>query len=267
MRTILSGRMKDYDDKKRHRSMSALFDLSGKVALVTGGSRGLGLETVRTLARHGADVVIVSRKLESCEAAAREVEALGRRALPIAAHMGRWAEIDAMVERAYREFGRIDILVNNAGMSPVAPSSLETEEKLVDAVLALNFKGPFRLGAQIGTRMVAAGGGSIINVSSMGSVRPTPEIAPYAGAKAALNALTRAHAFEFAPTVRVNAILPGSFRTDVAQYWPADKEAQTPAVMRRFGEPDEICSTILYLASDASSFTTGAMIRVYGGRP
>jgi NAD(P)-dependent dehydrogenase (short-subunit alcohol dehydrogenase family) len=104
-------------------------------------------------------------------------------------------------------------------------------------------------------------------VSSAGSVRPTPEIAPYAGAKAALNALTRAHAFEYAPKVRVNAILPGSFRTDVAKHWPAGKEAGTPAVMKRFGEPDEIATTILYLASDRSSFTTGTLIRVDGGRP
>jgi NAD(P)-dependent dehydrogenase (short-subunit alcohol dehydrogenase family) len=247
--------------------MADAFDLTGKVALVTGGSRGLGREACLALAEHGADVIVVSRKLDACEAVAREVEAIGRRALPLACHVGRWAEIDAMVERAYEAFGRIDILVNNAGMSPVAPSSAETEEALVDAVIALNFKGPFRLSALVGSRMAAGAGGSIINVSSAGSVRPTPEIAPYAGAKAALNALTRAHAFEYAPKVRVNAILPGSFRTDVAKHWPAGKEAGTPAVMKRFGEPDEIATTILYLASDRSSFTTGTLIRVDGGRP
>jgi len=247
--------------------MDPLFDLTGKVALVTGGSRGLGREACLALASHGADVVIVSRKIEACVAVALEVEAFGRRALALSCHVGRWNDIDAMVDQAYAAFGRVDILVNNAGMSPVAPSSVETEEALVDAVIALNFKGPFRLSAQIGTRMAAGEGGSIINISSAGSVRPTPEIAPYAGAKAALNALTRAHAFEFAPKVRVNAILPGSFRTDVARHWPADKEARTPAVMRRFGEPDEIVTTILYLASDRSSFTTGTLIRVDGGRP
>jgi len=243
------------------------FDLTGKVALVTGGSRGLGREACLALATHGADVIVVSRKLEACEAVADEVRAIGRRALALACHVGRWAEIDAMVEQAYAAFGRIDILVNNAGMSPVAPSSAETEEALVDAVIALNFKGPFRLSALFGSRMAAGGGGSIINISSTGSVRPTPEIGPYAGAKAALNALTRAHAFEYAPKVRVNAILPGSFRTDVAKHWPADKEAATPAVMKRFGEPGEIATTILYLASDRSSFTTGTLIRVDGGRP
>jgi NAD(P)-dependent dehydrogenase (short-subunit alcohol dehydrogenase family) len=247
--------------------VAAPFDLAGRVALVTGGSRGLGREACLALAAHGADVIVVSRKLDACEAVAREVEALGRRTLAISCHLGRWAEIDAMVERVYAVFGRVDILVNNAGMSPAAPSSVETEEKLVDAVIALNFKGPFRLSALVGSRMAAGEGGSIINVSSVGSVRPTPEIGPYAGAKAALNALTRAHAFEFAPKVRVNAILPGSFRTDVAKHWAPDKEAQTPAVMRRFGEPEEIATTILYLASDQSSFTTGTLIRVDGGRP
>ena len=247
--------------------MTPLFDLSRKVALVTGGSRGLGREACLALAAHGADIIVVSRKIDACEAVAQEVVALGRRAIALSCHLGRWAEIDAMVEQAYAVFGRIDILVNNAGMSPTAPSSAETDEKLVDAVFALNFKGPFRLSALVGSHMAAGAGGSIINVSSAGSVRPTPEIAPYASAKAALNALTRAHAFEFAPKVRVNAILPGTFRTDVARHWPADKEAGTPAVMKRFGEPGEIATTILYLASDQSSFTTGTLIRVDGGRP
>lgn len=247
--------------------MPNLFDLSGKVALVTGGSRGLGRAISLGLADHGADVIVVSRKLDSCEEVAAEIVARGRRALALAGHMGRWDEIDAVVEQAYAEFGRVDILVNNAGMSPVAGSSVETPEKLVDAVIALNFKGPFRMTSQIGSRMAAGDGGSIINISSAGSIRPTPEIAPYAGAKAALNAITTAHAMEFAPKVRVNVVLPGSFRTDVAKNWSPDKEAQTPAVMKRFGEPEEIVTTILYLASDHSRFTTGAMIRVDGGRP
>ncbi|GGC43728.1 short-chain dehydrogenase [Novosphingobium marinum] len=243
------------------------FDLSGKVALITGGSRGLGRATALAYADHGADVVVASRNIENCEAVCADIRSRGRNALAIAVHMGRWDQIDAMVDRACSEFGRIDILVNNAGMSPVAPSSLETSEKLVDSVLALNFKGPFRLSALVGSRMAAGNGGSIINVSSVGSIRPAPEFAPYSGAKAALNALTTAHAAEFAPRVRVNAVLPGSFRTDVSRHWPADKERLTPAVMKRFGEPEEIVTTMLYLASDHSSFTTGTMIRVDGGRP
>src|ERR1019366_8344220 len=164
-----------------------LFDLSGKVALVTGGSRGLGLQMVRAFAEHGADVIVVSRKLEACEAAAEEVRSLGRRALAISAHVGKWDEIDKLIEAAYAEFGRIDILVNNAGMSPREPSH-QVSEALFDSVLNLNFKGPFRLASLVAKRMADGAGGSIINVASSAALRPTPEVIPYAGAKAALNA-------------------------------------------------------------------------------
>ena len=156
-----------------------LFNLCGKVALVTGGSRGLGRAIALEFADYGADLIIVSRKLDNCIAVATEVEAKGRRALAIACHIGRWPQIDAMVERAYAEFGRIDILVNNAGMSPVASSTLETVETLIDSVMSLNFKGPFRLGALVGSRMAAdGGGGSIINISSAASLAPHPTFAP-----------------------------------------------------------------------------------------
>ena len=254
-------------DAETRISMDPLFDFTGKVVLVTGGSRGLGLAMVRAFAARGADAIIASRKIESCEAAAAEVRAMGRKALAVAAHLGKWADIERLVAESYDAFGRVDILINNAGMSPVAPSSTETGEEMFDKVVALNFKGPFRLSALVGERMAAADGGSIINVSSYGSLRPQPQYAPYAGAKSALNALTVAHSIEFAPKVRVNGILPGSFRTDIAKHWPKEKEAQTDAVMRRYGEPDEIVTTALYLASPASGFTTGTLIRVDGGRP
>ena len=247
--------------------MTDPFDFSGKVVLGTGGSRGLGREMALEFARRGADVIVASRKIEACESVAAEISALGRHSLPIACHMGRWNQVEALARQAYDRFGRVDILINNAGMSPVQPSSEETPEALVDAVFALNFKGPFRLSSLIGSRMAAGDGGVIINVSSIAAIRPLPEYAPYAGAKAALNALTVAHAAEFAPRVRVNGIMPGSFRTDIALHWPADKEARTLAAMGRFGEPEEIVSTALYLASPASSFVTGAIIRVDGGRP
>lgn len=246
--------------------MSNLFNLSGKVALVTGGSRGLGAAIVRGFAAQGADVIIASRKLENCEALAREVESMGRKSLALSCHVGHWNELEGLVRRCYAAFGKIDILVNNAGMSPVTPSSLEVSEEVFDKVIGLNFKGPYRLCALVGARMASAAGGSIINVSSIGSIRPEPAYGPYAGAKAALNAITRAFAFEFGPRVRVNGILPGSFRTDIAKNWPADKEKNTDAVAGRFGEPEEIVSTALYLASDASSFTTGSLISVDGGR-
>ena len=247
-------------------ALDALFDFTGKVALITGGSRGLGLAMAHGFARRGAKIVVASRKLESCEAAVREIEAYGGTALAVSAHAGNWDDIARLVETAYGTFGKVDILINNAGMSPLEPRSIDTPEALLDKVIAVNFKGPFRLSALVGERMVAGAGGSIVNISSIGSIRPRPGFVPYAGAKAALNAMTTAHSFEFAPKVRVNCILPGSFKTDIAKAWDPEKEARTDAAARRFGEADEIVSTALYLASDASSFTTGALIRVDGGR-
>lgn len=241
-----------------------LFDLTGKVALVTGGSRGLGLQMVRAFAAHGADLIIASRKLDACEAAAGEVRALGRRALPIAAHVGRWDEIDRLIEAAYAEFGRIDILVNNAGMSPRMPSH-EVTEALFDAVLNLNFKGPFRLASQVARRMAEGEGGVIINVSSSGALVPLPGVVPYSGAKAALNAMTVSLAAEYGPKVRVNTLSAGPFLTDIAKAWPEEARQRADNALGRPGLPEEVVTTALYLASPASSFTTGAIVRVDGG--
>ena len=199
--------------------MPPLFDLKGKIALVTGGSRGLGREMVLAFAEAGADLVIASRKLEACEAVAREVEALGGRALPVAAHVGQWEDNDRLAEAAYAAFGRVDILVNNAGMSPLAPSLAETNEGLFDKVVAVNFKGPFRLSVLVGERMVQGAGGAIVNLSSTAAFKPEPHVVPYAGAKAAVNAMTVALAKAFAPKVRVNCIAPGPFLTDVSTVW------------------------------------------------
>lgn len=245
--------------------MTDPFDFTGKVVLVTGGSRGMGREMVLAFAARGADVVIASRKLDNCQAVAREVEAMGRRALAVGCNVGNWSEVEALAEAAYAAFGTVDVLINNAGLSPVAPSSVETSEALFDKVVGLNFKGPFRLTALVGSRMAAGQGGSIINVSSIGAIRPRPEIIPYAGAKAALNAMTRGFAFEFAPKVRVNSISPGRFLTDIAKAWTEEHRRNATAAMGRSGRPEEIVTTALYLASDASSFTTGADIRVDGG--
>src|SRR5205085_6591284 len=148
--------------------------------------RGLGREMVLAFARAGADVIVASRKLESCEQTAAEVESLGRKALAHACHVGSWSDNESLVETAYAEFGRVDILVNNAGMSPVYPSLDEVGEALWDKVLAVNLKGPFRLTALVGSRMQAGRGGSIINVSSIAAERPSPTETPYAAAKAGL---------------------------------------------------------------------------------
>ncbi len=244
-----------------------LFDLEGKVALVTGGSRGLGYEMVKAFARAGADVVITSRKLDACVEVAAEVEALGRSALAHACHVGYWEEIDALVDAAYARFGRVDILVNNAGMSPLAPSSAETSEALFDKIVGVNFKGPFRLCARVGQRVFDGDGGSIINVSSTGALRPQPRFGPYAGSKAALNAITTVFAHEYAPKVRVNTLSAGPFLTDIAKAWGSEQRARTNSAIGHPGDPREIVTTALYLASPHSSYTTDALIRVDGGLP
>jgi NAD(P)-dependent dehydrogenase (short-subunit alcohol dehydrogenase family) len=245
-------------------------DLTGRIAVVTGGSRGLGREMVLGFAAAGADVVIASRKLAACQRVADEVlESTGRDALPVAFHAGRWEQAEELVEAAYQRFGRVDILVNNAGMSPTYPAVTAVSEELFDKVLGVNLKGPFRLTALIGSLMVRDGGGSIINVTSMGAVKPRGDILPYAAAKAGLNALTVGFAREFGPTVRCNAIMAGTFLTDVSAAWDAEAFAARARhfALRRGGRPEEIVGTALYLASDASSFTTGAIVPVDGGQP
>jgi len=253
------------------KTPAELFDLSGRVALVTGGSRGLGREMVLAFARAGADVVIASRKLDRCEAVAREVEAeTGRRALAHACHVGRWEDLERLVEAAYGHFGKVDVLVNNAGMSPLYDDVASVSEELWDKVLAVNLKGPFRLTALVGTRMAAGAGGSIINVSSVGSIRPYGGIVPYAAAKAGLNAMTVAFAHAFGPAVRVNCIMPGTFVTDINRNWDWEtfRTQHAPRLaLGRAGEAAEIVGAALYLASDASSYTTGAILRVDGGVP
>jgi NAD(P)-dependent dehydrogenase (short-subunit alcohol dehydrogenase family) len=243
--------------------------LAGKVALVTGGSRGLGREMVLAFADAGADVVVASRKLDNCREVAGEVEARGRRALPVACHVGHWDELDALVEQAYGAFGHVDVLVNNAGMSPLYPDLPSVTEELWDKVLGVNLKGPFRLTALVGTRMAQDRGGSIINVSSTGSIRAAPHMLPYDAAKAGLNALTDGFAKAFGPTVRVNCIMAGPFLTDISKAWdPAVLERGMPhAALRRAGQPEEVVGAALYFATDASSFTTGAVLRVDGGLP
>ncbi|WAG81065.1 SDR family oxidoreductase [Metapseudomonas furukawaii] len=243
-----------------------LFDLTGKVILVTGGSRGLGYQMVKAFAERGADLIIASRKLDACQAVAEEVRALGRRALAVACHVGKWAEVERLVDLVYAEFGRIDVLVNNAGMSPAVPSH-EVTEDLFDKVLGLNFKGPFRLSALVAQRMAAAEGGSIINISSTGGLRPSPQIVPYAGAKAALNAMTVGLAQEYGPKVRVNTISAGPFLTDIAKAWTDDMRQSCANALGRPGQPEEIITTALYLASPYSTYTTSSLIKVDGGLP
>jgi NAD(P)-dependent dehydrogenase (short-subunit alcohol dehydrogenase family) len=248
----------------------ARLPLLDKVALVTGGSRGLGREMVLAFAEAGASVVIASRKLDACQALATEVtERTARDALPFAANVSRWEDCDALATAAYERFGRVDVLVNNAGLSPLYPSLEEVGEALWDKVLGVNLKGPFRLTSLVGTRMAAAGGGSIINISSVEAVRPTAVALPYAAAKAGLEALTHGFADAFAPTVRVNTIECGMFRTDISKAWGdpelVDQNAKRSVLLQRVGEPEEIVGAALFLATDASAYCTGATLRLDGG--
>jgi NAD(P)-dependent dehydrogenase (short-subunit alcohol dehydrogenase family) len=245
------------------------FDLTGKVAVVTGGSRGIGRAIAEGLARAGADVVIASRKLEACETAAAEIEkATARRALPVQFHAGRWEDSEHLVDAVYGEFGRCDVLVNNAGMSPAYDDLASVTEELYDKVHAVNAKGPFRLSVLMGRRMAAAeDGGSIINVSSVGSWRPTPVDLPYGMAKAALNALTLALAGAWAPKVRANLVLPSATETDLTAAWPPETKSRIADSnpMKRLARPEDFAGVCVFLASEAAGYVNGAQVPVDGG--
>lgn len=183
-------------------------------------------------------------------------------------HVGRWDQLDGLVEAAYDRFGKVDVLVNNAGMSPVYDKQTDVTEKMFDAVVNLNLKGPFRLSALVGERMVADGGGAIINVSTHGSLRPHPSFIPYAASKAGLNAMTEGLAHAFGPTVRVNTLMPGPFLTDISKAWNfGDANPFGHFALQRAGQPAEIVGAALFLMSDASSYTTGSILRADGGIP
>jgi NAD(P)-dependent dehydrogenase (short-subunit alcohol dehydrogenase family) len=244
------------------------FRLDGKVALVTGGSRGLGREMILAFARCGADVIIASRKQDACLALAERVEKeTGQRALAVGCHVGKWQECDALAQRALDHFGRVDVLVNNAGMSPIYESLLDITEELYDKVMGVNLKGAFRLSTLLGSAMFEGDGGSIIGVSSVAADRPSPGEIPYGAAKSGLHSITKSLARSFAPKVRVNCIMPGAFLTDISKAWSAEMisnlEAVTP--LKRAAQPHEVVGAALYLASDASSYTTGSILKVDGG--
>ena len=243
-------------------------DATGKVVIVTGGSKGLGRAMALGFAEAGADVVVASRKLGPCEEVADDVRANGRRALAVSCHVGDWNQCAELVDATVAEFGRIDVLVNNAGIAPVPPSMAEITEDLFDKTIAVNLKGPLRLTALAAEHMPA--GGSVINISSKASLHPTPFTVVYAAAKAGLNALTRAAAGELGSRgIRVNAIVCGTFHTDsLHASLPTEEMRQQMAAnisLGRIASPDEIVGTALYLASDASSYLTGELILLDGG--
>jgi NAD(P)-dependent dehydrogenase (short-subunit alcohol dehydrogenase family) len=251
---------------------ATLFELTGRVAIVTGGTRGLGHAMARGLSAAGASVVVTGRKQPAAEAAASAIaDQTGGRCLGLACHMGDWDQIEALVERAYGDFGRVDVLVNNAGINPAFMPVSEITSEFFDKVYAVNVKGPMRLAARVAPRMAEAGGGSIINVITVGAYEGGPGIGTYSSSKAALLNFTRVMALEWAALgVRVNAIAPGPFHTDMMRGAAGNMEGFLDAtanatLQKRIAEPEEIVGATLFLASDASSFVTGEDLRVAGG--
>lgn len=247
----------------------SLFDLTDRVAVITGGSRGLGRSMAEAFAMQGAIVVIASRKGEACELAARQIaEATGAETLGLQCHVGDWDACTSLVREVIERFGRIDVFVNNAGMSPLYESLGAVSEGLFDKVIDVNLKGPFRLSALVAEHMASGQGGSIINVSSVAASQPSAAEIPYAAAKAGLNSMTIGLAHMFGPKVRANVIQPGPFLTDISKAWDLDAfdaQAKRSIPLQRGGRPDEIIGAALYLASDASSYTTGSIVKVDGG--
>jgi NAD(P)-dependent dehydrogenase (short-subunit alcohol dehydrogenase family) len=228
----------------------------------------LGYAIAGALARANAEVVVASRDADACARVAAELATFsGRPAHGFGCHVGRWNDVDALVDRTLEAAGRIDILINNAGMSPLYDRLDSVTEDLWDKVLAVNLKGPFRLSALVGQHMMAGSGGAIVNISSVASIRPRPNSVPYAAAKAGLNALTVGCAHAFGPTVRVNCVMAGPFLTDVSAGWDDSTRARLSTyAMGRAGRADEVVGAVMYLAdTQAASFTTGAILQVDGG--
>lgn len=246
-------------------------DLSGKVALVTGGSRGLGKAISLGLAAAGADVIVASRKLESCEAVCEDIRAMGRRALPVATHMGELADIDKLIEESLALMGQVDILINNAGINPAVGGLSDLQPEMFDKLYQVNLKGPWYLASRLAPRMAESGGGSIVNVVSVGGLKPAAFMGFYAVLKAGLDAMTKIMAAEWAAhNIRVNALAPGSYHSDLfdksAAVLPGFEEAsREQTLMKRIGETEEIVGPVLYLVSDMGSYTTGSTLVADGG--
>ncbi len=248
----------------------SLFSLEGKVALITGGSRGIGRACALALADAGATVVVSSRKIEGLEPVADEIRARGGRGMAIASHVAKTEDSKVLIEKIMKEFGRLDVLMNNAGTNPYYGSLMEQDEKTWDVTMNVNLKGLFFLSQMAARVMKERGGGSIINTSSIGGLIPG-ELGVYCVTKAAVIMLTEVMAKEWGQhNIRVNAIAPGVIKTRLSEaLWKdpavgAQVERNMP--LMRLGEPEELAGAVLLLASDAGSYITGETIVVDGGR-
>jgi NAD(P)-dependent dehydrogenase (short-subunit alcohol dehydrogenase family) len=249
-----------------------LFDLTGKVAVVTGSTKGIGRAMVQGLAEAGASVVVSSRKQELCDQVAAEVAAAtGRDTLALACHVGDWDAIPGFVDAVVERFGRVDVLVNNAGITPAREGPAEIGLDIWRKIFSVNLEGPLRMSQCVVPHMRAQGGGSIVNIASMGAYSGGPLVCAYGASKAALINLTKSQAQEWAQwNVRVNVLSPGPFRSEMvrgaASFDPGFEDRIAAATLQqRIADPAEIVGPVVYLASDAASYVTGDDISVSGG--
>jgi NAD(P)-dependent dehydrogenase (short-subunit alcohol dehydrogenase family) len=248
----------------------SMFSCEGKVALVTGGSRGIGRASALALADAGADVVVSSRKIADLEPVADEIKAKGVKGMAIAAHNAKMEDSRMLIERVMKEFGRIDILMNNAGTNPYYGPLMNQDEKTYDVTMNVNLKGIFFLSQMVAKIMKAQGGGSIINTSSIGGLR-AGDIGTYSVSKAAVIMLTQVMAKEWGQfNIRVNTIAPGIIKTRLSEALWKDPKVNEKAIsqiaMMRLGEPEEVAGAVVFLSSAASSYITGETLVIDGGR-
>ena len=247
-----------------------MFHLDGKVALVTGASKGIGAAMARGLAEFGAKVVVSSRKQEAVDAVAEKLKAAGFEASGIAANMGSIDDIEALVDKTVVTYGGLDIIVNNAAANPVFGPLQNTDERAFDKIIDVNLKGPFELCKKAYPIMQQRGGGSIIHISSIGGLKPETGIGIYSVSKAAIINLTKAMAQDWgADNIRVNAICPGLIKTRFSEALWSDQDTHDHFIghlpLGRIGEPDDLAGLAVYLASDASAYCTGGVYMVDGG--
>ncbi|MBN2283910.1 MAG: SDR family oxidoreductase [Deltaproteobacteria bacterium] len=246
------------------------FSLTGKIALITGASRGIGEAIAKTLAEYGAHVVLVSRKIEALEKVAEEITGTGGEATPLACHVGHMEQIQKLMEEVRERFGRLDILINNAATNPYFGDVLNAPVSAWDKTLEVNLKGPFFLAQQAAKLMTESGGGSIVNVASINGIQAEPFQGIYSITKAGLIMMTKVFARELADkNIRVNALAPGLTETAFAQALFVNEDIYKYALGKipigRHAKPMEMAGAVLYLVSDAGSFTTGITIICDGG--
>jgi NAD(P)-dependent dehydrogenase (short-subunit alcohol dehydrogenase family) len=258
------------EGKSQRQSFLEKFRVDGKVALITGGSRGIGKCIALALAEAGADIILAARKLPDLEATAQEISKIGRKVLAVQANVRHLPEIETLVKKTGDEFGRIDILINNAGTNPTFGSILQMDEAIWDIVMGLNLKSYFFLSQAVAKIMREHGGGTIVNTASEGGIRPAVGLGAYSISKAGVIMLTQVLAQELGQyNIRVNCIAPGVIRTKFSERLWADpvriKETLNNTALGRIAEPEEMADAVLFLASDASSYITGQCILLDGG--